>query len=144
MVRKLFIVAQGNAAVYRQLHVTVGREPDVEIIYDRRPVRLKPGAVARLVRPLKRLVSRRENAYVLEHLDRRQQQAINEEIARKGFAVVRVEHSAPPGSPSRSGSRARLVVEPGDAPASNLRSQHQPEEKGSVTSACEAVKPFPP
>ena len=135
MVRKLFIVAQGNPAVYRQLHVTVGREPDVEIIYDRRPVRRKPGAIARLVRPLKRLVPRRASANVLEHLDRRQQQAISEEIARKGFAVVRVEHSAQPGSPSRSESRVRLVVEPGDAPRGNLRSQSQPEQKDSVTSA---------
>lgn len=111
MVRKLFIVAQGNEAVYRQLHVTVGREPDVEIIYDRRPVPRKPRAVNRLLRPLRRLVSRRPKASVLEHLDRRQQRAIDEEIAKKGFAVVRVEDPGPRASHTGSRLRARLVIE---------------------------------
>ena len=142
MVRTLFIVAQGNVAVYRQLQVTVGREQDVEIIYDRRPTPRKPRRVDRLLRPFKRLASRRSAANALDHLDRRQQQAINEEIAKKGFAVIRVEE------PARE-SRARLVVEPGAAPpgppavpspTSNLRPQlerkdRQLERKDSCRSA---------
>ena len=65
MIRKLFIVAQGNTAAYRSLQNAVGAESDVAIIYDRRSA---PG------RP------RRD--------ERRQQAAIDEEVATQGWSVV--------------------------------------------------------
>jgi len=150
MVRKLFIVAHGNAVVYRQLRITVGRDPEVEIIYDRRPARRKPRAVDRLVRPLKRLVPRRPTANILEQLDRRQQKTVEDELAKKGFVVIHVEEPEQRTSLSRGEPKSRLVVEPGDARlgtppaasrAKDLRSpreqkdsfEHLEEKEGSVS-----------
>jgi hypothetical protein len=136
MARKLFIVAHGNAVVYRQLQNTVGRDPDVEIIYDRRPARRKPSAVDRLVR----LVPRRPTTNILEQLDRRQQKTVEDELAKKGFVVIHVEEPEQRTSLSRGEPTSRLVVEPGDArlgtppAASRAEEQKDLEEKeGSVS-----------
>lgn len=89
--RKLFIVARRNTAAYRQLLRTVGREPGVEIIYDRRPAPRKPGRLRRLASRVKRAfgLSRRDRA--LEALGRRQRTQIDQELKAKGWAVVRLD-----------------------------------------------------
>jgi hypothetical protein len=68
MIRKLFIVARGNAAAYSSLQNSVGIEPDVAIIYDRR------SGPSRVIDD-----------------ERRQQPEIDEEIEAKGWVVVRNE-----------------------------------------------------
>ena len=72
MIRKLFIVANGNTEAYRSLQNAVGSEPDVAIIYDRRSTSgRKP------------------------HVERRRESSINEEIATKGWAVVHNQDAEP-------------------------------------------------
>src|SRR5690242_10103595 len=65
MIRKLFIVASGNADAYRSLQNALGAEPDVAIIYDRRSHAGRPPKI-----------------------DRRKDTSIDEQIAAKGWAVV--------------------------------------------------------
>ena len=72
MIRKMFIVAKGNSAAYESLQNSVGTEPDIAIIYDRR----SPS------RP------RRQD-------ERRAQPEVDEEIGVRGFAVVRNEQAEP-------------------------------------------------
>jgi len=114
MTRKLFIVAKDNAMLYGQLRRTVGREPDVQIIYDRRPGPRKPQRLARVISPLKALVRRQRNQNLLDHLDRRQRTEIQEEITLKGFAVIHIEMPDPEDavSPDQP-QRPSIVVERG-------------------------------
>ena len=72
MIRKMFIVAKGNTAAYQSLQNSVGTEPDIAIIYDRR-------ASSR---------ARRED-------ERRAQPEVDEEIGARGFAVVRNDQADP-------------------------------------------------
>lgn len=91
MPRKLFIVARRNTSAYRQLLRTVGREPGVEIIYDRRPAPRNPGTLRRLASRVKRAfgLGRRDRA--LEALGRRQRTQIDQELKTNGWAVVRFD-----------------------------------------------------
>jgi len=91
MPRKLFIVARANTAAYRQLLRTVGGEPGVEIIYDRRPPPRNPGTLRRLASRVKRAfgLSRRDQA--LEALGRRQRTRIDQDLKANGWAVVRLD-----------------------------------------------------
>jgi hypothetical protein len=72
MIRKVFIVARGNTAAYQSLQNSVGAEPDVAVMYDRRS---SPG---------------RERTH-----ERRQQPGIDQEIENKGWAVVRNQDVEP-------------------------------------------------
>ena len=72
MIRKLFIVAKGNSVAYRSLQNTVGLEPDVAIIYDRR---------SRVSEP--------------DTTERRQASEIDEEVAAQGWAVFHNEAVEP-------------------------------------------------
>jgi len=72
MIRKLFIVARGNSAAYASLQNSVGIEPDVAIIYDRREARSR-----------------------IRGDERRQQPEIDEEISARGWAVVRNQEVDP-------------------------------------------------
>jgi len=139
MTRKLFIVARGNTAVYRQLQLTVGREADVEIIYDRRPVRRKPGRLGRLVAPLKRLVAGGDKA-ILERLDRRQQAKIDEELSKKGWVVIRIEDPTPRTSKASGEPRGRLVVEPGATRLKTPAPAPKPAGRESLRDPSEAVE----
>jgi hypothetical protein len=65
MIRKLFIVANGNTDGYRSLQNALGAEPDVAIIYDRR-----------------------SNSSRKPQVERRRESTVDEEIAAKGWAVV--------------------------------------------------------
>ena len=72
IVRKLFIVASGNTAAYESLRKTVGSEPDVAIIYDRRSH------------------SAREPMH-----ERRRETALDQEIQANGWAVARNPDAEP-------------------------------------------------
>jgi len=73
MIRKLFIVARGNTALYESLQSTLGPEGDVAIIYDRRCARTSASSEP----------------------ERRHHRKIDEEIVARGWAVIRTEHSEP-------------------------------------------------
>ena len=70
---------------------TVGGEPGVEIIYDRRPPPRNPGTLRRLASRVKRAfgLSRRDQA--LEALGRRQRTRIDQDLKANGWAVVRLD-----------------------------------------------------
>jgi hypothetical protein len=72
MIRKVFIVAKHNTATYQSLQNSLGTEPDVAIIYDRRSP------------------SGRERKH-----ERRQQPQIDEQIGANGWAVVRNQEVEP-------------------------------------------------
>jgi len=133
MTRKLFIVARDQTALYGQLRRTVGREADVAIIYDRRPVARKPGKLARAVRPLKKLFRRGRPENILDALDRRQRTQIDAEIKTKGFAVVHLETagSAPPRASVQPEPAAVVVEFNGRLPVV----QEEPEGDQGVSSA---------
>jgi len=88
MPRKLFIVAKGNETVYGQLERSVGREPGVVIIYDRRRPARTLGRLRRLLSRARVLLvgTRRERTRAA--LRRRQRADIAEQIKRQGWAVV--------------------------------------------------------
>jgi hypothetical protein len=101
--QKLFIVARSNPTVYRQLHRTVGREAGVEIIYDRRPPVREPGKLRRFISRVRWLL-RFGSDQILDSLDRRQRQQINEQLRTNGWAVVRFD---PPGAKATASSSAQ-------------------------------------
>ena len=72
MIRKLFIVANGNTDAYRSLQNALGSEPDVAIIYDRR-----------------------EHSGRKPKIERRRENTVDEEIAAKGWAVVHNQDAEP-------------------------------------------------
>jgi hypothetical protein len=88
MPRKLFIVAWGNEAVYGQLHRTVGREPGVQIIYDRRRPPKKRGKLRRAASGVTGMLGGGRRAH--EALGRRQRD-VAEELRTKGWAVVHLD-----------------------------------------------------
>jgi hypothetical protein len=88
MARKLFIVAKGNWATYSSLTKSIGHEPNVEIIYDRRATPRRPGVLGRLVPCCRRVRSRKRRPW---HEERRDRTSVDVEIQRTGWAVVRLE-----------------------------------------------------
>ena len=98
--RKIFIVARKNTEAYRQLMRTVGQEPGVEIIYDRRRGSRKLGAVGRLASQVKRALGlgRRKRG----GQGRRERPQVDQELKAKGWVVVRLDEPRRPRP--RSGS----------------------------------------
>ena len=92
--RKMFIVGRKNMAAYYQLMRTVGQEPGVEIIYDRRRGPRTPGALRRLVARIKRALGlhRRKR----RGPGRRERPQVDQELRDKGWAVVRVDEPRRP------------------------------------------------
>src|SRR5215467_12824093 len=87
---KLFIVAKGNLATFESLRRSVGHEPDVAIIYDRRAPSL-PGPVS-AERSFWGPLRKKEGSMPPGPIpDRRRQIHVIEDIQRKGWAVVRSE-----------------------------------------------------
>src|SRR5262245_2845033 len=87
---KLFIVAKGNVATFESLRRSVGNEPDVAIIYDRRSPSL-PGPVS-AERSFWGPLRKKEGSMPPGPIpDRRRQIHVLEDIQRKGWAVVRSE-----------------------------------------------------
>jgi len=72
MIRKLFIVANGNTDAYRSLQNALGSEPDVAIIYDRR-----------------------SSSGRKPQVERRRESSVDEELAAKGWAVVHNQDAEP-------------------------------------------------
>src|SRR5262245_46420609 len=95
MAGKLFIVAKGNVAVYESLRRSVGAEPGVAIIYDRRVTPASRRRAPRFLGPFhgpgapRRLEPSPERPPV----DRRQQNAVESQIRQRGWAVVRRDQS---------------------------------------------------
>jgi hypothetical protein len=86
--RKLFIVARGNTAAYQQLWRTVGREPGVEIIYDRRP---DPGTLRRFASRVKRALTLGRRSRGSKATGRRRRPQVDQELKANGWAVVRLD-----------------------------------------------------
>lgn len=93
MSRKLFIVARGNEAVYGQLHRTVGREPGVQIIYDRRRPQKKPGTLRRAASGVTGMLVGARTDGVREAGGRRQRVDVLEDLKSQGWAVVRLDET---------------------------------------------------
>jgi hypothetical protein len=96
MVRKLFIVAKGNTAVYGFLQRTVGQEPQVAILYDRREAPIPPKRLARLLGRARRLFSRstpQPQASRPVTQERRRHPAIDAEIRSRGWTVIHLDSS---------------------------------------------------
>jgi hypothetical protein len=91
--RKIFIVARKNTDAYRQLMRTVGQEPGVEIIYDRRRGSRKLDAVGRLASRVKRALGlgRRRAGQ-----GRRERPQVDQELKAKGWVVVRLDEPRRP------------------------------------------------
>jgi len=87
MARKIFIVAKGNDTIYTSLMRSVGHEPGVEIVYDRRATPRR-SALRRLVAGASR---RRGGSRGAGDDERRVRTSVDEEIRRRGWAVVRRE-----------------------------------------------------
>ena len=93
MACKIFIVARGNVATYESLRRTVGREPGVEVVYDRRPAPPRT-RLARLGARVARLLWRRRGT-----TEERRSRLIDAEIQRTGWAVVHPEVAPLPDPP---------------------------------------------
>ena len=88
MPRKLVIVARDNAALYDSLKRTLGTEPDVEIVYDRRRAVAKGHGLGDSV---KKYFSREPHQPQPVATDRRRRQKVDEQIRSHGWAIVREE-----------------------------------------------------
>jgi hypothetical protein len=99
--RKLFIVARSNTAAYQQLLRTVGREPGVEIIYDRRFTSRLPGTLRRLASRLKRALGV-GGPRGLKATGRRRRPYVDQELKANGWAVVRLDEPPRTGRSSSS------------------------------------------
>jgi len=110
MTRKLFIVARGNVVTYESLRRSVGHEPGVEIVYDRRPL-LHQSAMGQVLATIKHLLSGRRRRPAAD----RRRRMVDEEIRRNGWAVAR--HDAGSGAKDPAGP----PVSPGPGAA-----KHQP------------------
>jgi len=87
MTRKLVIVARDNITLYESLKRTLGNEPDVEIVFDRR--REAPKG-SRLGESVKKIFSREPQISNTPE-DRRRRKKIDEQIRTQGWAIVREE-----------------------------------------------------
>ena len=85
------MVARNNTVIYQHLQRSVGREPGVEIIYDRRPTPVPPGTLTRLATHVKRVLRPTPAEDALAALGRRKRARIDEEVRMKGWAVVRLD-----------------------------------------------------
>jgi hypothetical protein len=81
--RKLVIVARDNISLFESLKRTLGKEADVEIVFDRRRESGKSGG-------LKKIFSRESQARPSGE-ERRRRTEIDEQIRTQGWAVVRDE-----------------------------------------------------
>ena len=81
--RKLVIVARDNVTLFESLKKTLGKEPDVEVVFDRRRESGKSGG-------LKKIFSREPQAPPTGE-ERRRRAEIDEQIRTKGWAIVRDE-----------------------------------------------------
>ena len=89
MPRKLFIVARGNDVIYGQLQRTVGREPGVEIIFDRRRPPEVRGRLVRAVSGVTGLLRRpRREQWHGRIFGRRRPSTVAHELETRGWAVV--------------------------------------------------------
>jgi hypothetical protein len=84
MPRKLVIVARDNVSLFESLKRTLGNEPDVEIVFDRRRESAKSGG------GLKKIFSREPQPPPTAE-DRRRRAEIDEQIRKQGWAIVREE-----------------------------------------------------
>jgi hypothetical protein len=91
MPRKLFIVARGNDVIYGQLKRSVGREPGVEIIFDRRRPPVARGRIGRAVSKVTGVVRRRRGE---RRLGRRQPSTVSRDLETRGWAVVHLDEAA--------------------------------------------------
>ncbi len=91
MPRKLFIVARGNDVIYGQLQRSVGREPGVEIIFDRRRPSVGRGRLRRAVSRLTGVVRRRRGE---RRVGRRQPSTVSRDLETRGWAVVHLDEPA--------------------------------------------------
>ena len=82
--RKLVIVARDNITLFESLKKTLGKEPDVEIVFDRRRESGKGGG-------LKKIFSREPAAPSPTGEERRRRAEIDAQIRRQGWAIVRDE-----------------------------------------------------
>src|SRR5215471_1364164 len=99
---KLFIVAKGNVATFESLRRSVGNEPDVAIIYDRRaPSLLGPVSAEHSFWGHVRKKQDTPLAWPGPTPDRRWQVHVTEDIRRKGWAVVRSEDTRDGGDRAR-------------------------------------------
>lgn len=83
--RKLVIVARDNVSLYESLKRTLGKEPDVEIVFDRRRDSSRSG---RLGDSVKKIFSRESHPPRTQE-DRRRRAEIDEQIRTQGWAIVR-------------------------------------------------------
>jgi hypothetical protein len=88
MPRKLVIVARDNVSLFESLKRTLGNEPDVEIVFDRRREAPKSGGGLGTV---KKIFSREPQAPPPSAEDRRRRAEIDEQIRKQGWAIVREE-----------------------------------------------------
>ena len=95
MPRKLFIVARGNDVIYGQLQRTVGREPGVEIIFDRRRPPAARGRLERAVSGVTGLLrrGRREQGHG-RFFRRRRPSTVGHELETRGWAVVHFDETS--------------------------------------------------
>jgi hypothetical protein len=91
MPRKLFIVAKGNDVIYRQLQRSVGREPGVDIIFDRRRPPVVRGRVGRAVSGVTGLLRRQRREQLRGHFGRRRRSSVADELQARGWAVVHLD-----------------------------------------------------
>jgi hypothetical protein len=91
MARKLFIVARGNDVIYGQLQRTVGREPGVEIIFDRRRAPVVRGRLVRAVSGVTGLLRRERSDQWRGRFGRRRRSTVGQELERRGWAVVHLD-----------------------------------------------------
>jgi len=155
---KLFIVAKGNVATFESLRRSVGNEPDVAIIYDRRAPSL-PGPVSAersFWGPLRQKQGSMPPGPIP---DRRRQIHVIGDIQRKGWAVVRSEDThddrdrapsvpvqvpppqAPPSSPPPPSGEPRL---PRGASETPKPTRGEAEAKVPTAPGVRPVAPPPP
>ena len=92
MSRKLFIVARGNEAAYGQLQRTVGREPGVQIIFDRRrPKPKRAGKLRRVASGVTGMLGGSRTEASREASGRRHRLDVAEDLKTQGWAVVRLD-----------------------------------------------------
>jgi hypothetical protein len=83
--RKLVIVARDNVSLYESLKRTLGKEPDVEIVFDRRRDSSKSGGLSDSVKK----IFARESQPARTQAERRRRAEIDEQIRTQGWAIVR-------------------------------------------------------
>src|SRR5262245_38752311 len=135
MAGKLFIVAKGDVATYESLRRSVGGEPDVAIIYDRRAEPVARRAPGKLIRHLRGPADAGAPAPAGSVRERRLN-TVAEEIKRRGWAVVRR------GSGDHEPDRGRPTPPPPTPPPVRRRG-HAPEVPVTPPSAPDGPRAAP-